>query len=79
LVDYLANSNSWDSKAHSVSIFGTNSFTEINTKNIATSLYRIAFFIKNRNLCSKTKKDISGFGQVAWDFISQSKMGQTHS
>ena len=58
LVDYPADSNSWDSKAHLIFIFGTNSFMEIDTKNIALSLYRITFFIRNRNIYGKTKKDI---------------------
>ena len=67
-VDYPADSNFWNSKAHSISIFDTNIFTEINTKNTTTSLHRITFFIKNRNFYSKTEKDILdilGFEQIA--------------
>ena len=56
-----------------ISIFGTNKFIKIDTNNISTLLYSIGFFIKNRELDSKTKKNIShivGFDQVAWVLIS---------
>jgi len=51
-----------------ISIFGTNKFIKFDTNNISTLLYSIGFFIKNRELDSKTKKNIShivGFDQVA--------------
>jgi len=65
LTDQLADSNSWNDAVHKISIFGTDNFLEINTNNVTTSLYRIGFFIRNRNLNDKTKKDIPhilGFG-----------------
>jgi len=58
---------------HSISIFGTNDFIEIDTSNITTLLHRIGFFISNRNLNSKTEKNILHIlevGQAAWDLIS---------
>jgi len=52
---------------YSISILKTNKFIEIDTNNISTLLYSISSLIRNRELDSKTKKDIphiAGFGQV---------------
>jgi len=54
----------------SVSIFGT---IDADTKNISTSLFRTAEFVKQRHLGGKTEKDISHiseFGFAAWNLIS---------
>jgi len=56
-----------------VSIFGTNGSIDADTKNISTSLFRIAEFVKQRHLGGKTEKDIphiSEFGFAAWNLIS---------
>ena len=57
---------------YSISILKTNKFIEIDTNNISTLLYSISSLIRNRELDSKTKKDIphiAGFGQVVWALI----------
>jgi len=72
LTDKPADSNSWDDAVHKISIFGTDNFLEIDTNNVTTSLYRIGFFIRNRNFNDRTKKDISyilEFVQAAWNLI----------
>ena len=53
-----------------VSIFGT---IDTDTKNISTSLFRTAEFVKQRHLGGKTEKyisHISEFGFAAWNLIS---------
>jgi len=65
LVNYLTDPNSWSVFCYPISIFSTNGFMEIITKNITTFLYKITFLIRNRNFYSKTEKDILdilGFG-----------------
>jgi len=72
LTDQPVNLNSWDDAVYPISIFDTDNFLEIDTNNIITSIYRIGFFIRNRNLNGKTKKEIlsiSEIGQAAWDLI----------
>ena len=58
---------------HFIYIFSTNDFIKIDVSNIATLLHRISFFIRNKNLNSKTEKNtlhITRFGQIAWNLIS---------
>jgi len=64
-------SNAWDREAHSILIFGTMDFLDIDTKNVSILLLQIANFISNRKL-HKNKKilQLNGFGQAAWYFIS---------
>ena len=64
----LAKPKSWDSMALSIFLFATSEFFEINLNNISTLLFRMADFIRNRKIHSKTEKDISiivSFGQAA--------------
>jgi len=68
----LAEPNSWDGKALSISIFGTMKFLDIGSKKISTFLLQMADFIQNRKLISNTEKNIlvlSGFEQATWSFI----------
>jgi len=63
----------WNSNFCLISIFNINESLEDNTKNIACSLYRMAFFIRQRKLENKTAKDIPQiveFGFTAWDILS---------
>ena len=65
----LADPNSWDDEAHSISIFSTNDFININTANITTLLHRISIFIRDRCLNSRSKKDIPAI-KAAWNLIA---------
>jgi len=58
-INQLANLNLWDDSAHPISIFSLNKYLDTDTNNIATSLYKITLFVKNRFLDGKTEKDIS--------------------
>jgi len=72
-VDKPVEPNAWDGEAHSISIFGTMKFLEIDSMNITTSLLCMANFIKNRSVDCKLANSITqlkGFGQAAWKFIS---------
>ena len=58
--------------ALSIFLFATSEFFEINLNNISTLLFRMADFIRNRKIHSKTEKDISiivSFGQAAQNFV----------
>ena len=74
--------NSWDGEAYPLSIFRTIEFLDTDSKNILTSLLRMANFIRNRKLKNNTENDIpalEGFGQAAWSFILPSmKQGGIH-
>ena len=59
LANQLADLSSWYNNMYPIPIFGTSDFIKINTSNITTSLYKIGFFIRNRNFSSKTEKNIS--------------------
>jgi len=60
--NYLVELNVWDGKAHSISIFGTIDFLNIDTKNISTSLLQMANFINNRKLNkNKNLLQLKGF------------------
>jgi len=55
-----------------MSIFGTNKSIDTNTKNISKSIFRIAEFVKQRNLGSKTEKNIlyiTEFSFATWNLI----------
>ena len=64
--------NTWDSKAYPISIFGQMEFLDINTKNIFTSLLRMANFIKSRKIIRGKAMDVAelqDFGEAVWSFI----------
>jgi len=57
--------NSWDKEAHSLLIFRTIEFLDIDSKNISTFLLQMANFIHYRKLKNNTENDIlalEGFG-----------------
>jgi len=49
-INWPTKPNTWNSEAHSISIFGTIEFMAIDTKNIYTSLLYIANFIRFRKV-----------------------------
>jgi len=57
----LANPELWNGQSYLISIFITLETICNDLKNIKTSLYYIVDFIKNRNLKSDKKEDISSF------------------
>jgi len=62
----------WNSATLPIFLFRTNEFIKIDLNNILMSLLRMAHFIRNKSLQSKSKKvifTITDFGQAAWDFI----------
>ena len=64
------NPESWDGHTNPISMFGQNNTQEIDVNN---SLMRISDFIGNRELKNNREKDIpflSGFGQIAFGFVS---------
>ena len=72
-INQLIEPNAWDSEAHSISIFGTIEFLEINSMNMMTSLLYIVSFIKNRSTKHNLVNDITQFkgsSQATWKFIS---------
>ena len=63
----------WDDSVHLISIYGLHKCLETDANNIATSLNRIASFVRNRFQDGKPEKDIlhiAGFGYAAWNLIS---------
>ena len=57
-IDKPVEPNAWNGKAHSISIFGTMEFLEIDSINITTSLLCMANFIKNRSIDCKLANSI---------------------
>jgi len=69
----LDNPESWDGYTNLISMFGQNNTQEIDVNNIKISLMYILDFISNRELKNNREKNIlflSGFGQIAFDFVS---------
>ena len=65
--------NTWDGKAHPISIFGTIEFIKIDAKNIYTSLLCMADFIRSRKINTgviNNVKELKGFGDAAFNFVS---------
>jgi len=81
----LADPNLWDSNFTATSLFGTNEFLQSDVCNMACSLQRIAYFLKQQNLVGRDGNNISQlelFGESAWEFIStifKSGWDQLHS
>ena len=64
--------NTWDSKAHSISIFESMEFLKIDAKNIYISLLSMANYIRSRKvkLCSINNiSQLKYFGKAVWNFI----------
>ena len=64
--------NTWDSKAHPISIFSTMEFIEIDAKNIYTSLLCMADFIRFRKVDTdiiNNIKELKGFSDAAFNFV----------
>ena len=67
------NPDSWDGRTNLISLFGQNDTQEIDVNNIMISFRCISDFISNRELKNNREEDIpflSGFGQIAFDFVS---------
>ena len=65
--------NTWDGKAHPISIFGTIEFIKIDAKNIYTSLLCMADFIRFRKVDTdiiNNIKELKRFGNAAFNFVS---------
>ena len=59
----------WDGNFHTIFLFGVNKYLAGNAKNITVSILKMATFIKQYSLDSRTAKDISQiveFGFAAW-------------
>ena len=65
-------SNVWNSKAYSISIFGIIDFIEIDAKNIYTLLLYMADFIRARKVKTSSinnVKELKGFGDTVFNFV----------
>ena len=72
-INWLTESNAWDSKAYPLSIFGTMEFLEIDSKSMFTSLLYMADFIRSRKALKGKVNDIpelKDFGEAVWSFLS---------
>ena len=72
-VNQLVEPNVWDGEVHSVSIFNTMEFLEIDSKNMFTSLLCIANYIRSNKIKKEKANNIpelKNFGEVIWSFIS---------
>ena len=66
------NPESWDGHTNPISMFGQNNTQEIDVNNIMISFRHISDFISNRKLKNNEEENIpflSGFGQIAFDFV----------
>jgi len=64
--------NSWNDKAHPISIFCSMEFIEIDAKNIYTSLLCMANFIRFRKIDTgviNNIKELKEFGDAAFNFV----------
>jgi len=68
-VNQLVDPSLWDDSVYLISIYSLNKCLETDTNNIATSLNRIALFVRNRFLNEKMEKKnilhITDFGYAA--------------
>ena len=72
-INQSTESNTWDSEAHPISIFGTIKFLEINPQNMYTFLLYMANFIRTRKVVNNKANDVpklKDFDEAAWNFIS---------
>ena len=71
--NYLTEPNIWDSKAHSLFVFRTIEFLEIDLKNMFTSLLYMADFMRSKKTLKDKVNDIpklKGFDKATWSFLS---------
>ena len=65
--------DSWDGNFHPISLHGTLEHLSSDSKSIKESLCQMTKYIKNKNIEHNKANDISdlsGVGEVAWNFIS---------